>query len=79
MDKAKGREADAKKVEFLTPEEKEKQKRLGGVVAEFKSARYMLGDRILLRDFTYNFRQRDRIGVVGPNGYFQSKIIIFTV
>ena len=68
VEKAKGREADAKKVEFMTPEEKEKQKRLGGVVAEFKAARYMLGDRVLLKDFTYNFRQRDRIGVVGPNG-----------
>ena len=52
----------------MTAEEKEKQKRLGGVVAEFRAARYMLGDRVLLNDFTYNFRQRDRIGVVGPNG-----------
>jgi hypothetical protein len=23
----------------------------------------------LLKDFTYNFRQRDRIGTVVPNGY----------
>lgn len=51
-----------------TAEEKEKQKRLGGVVAEFKAARYMMGDRLLLQDFTYSFRQRDRIGIVGPNG-----------
>mmetsp|Transcript_12793 Transcript_12793/g.17468 ORF Transcript_12793/g.17468 Transcript_12793/m.17468 type:complete len:394 (+) Transcript_12793:1224-2405(+) len=35
----------------------------------------MLGDRILLRDFTYNFRQRDRIGVVGPNGVGKSTFL----
>ena len=56
------------KVVLQTSEEKEKQKRLGGVVAEFKAARYMMEDRVLLQDFTYIFRQRDRIGVVGPNG-----------
>ena len=56
-------------VVLQTAEEKEKQKRLGGVVAEFKAARYMMGDRVLLQDFTYSFRQRDRIGIVGPNGY----------
>jgi ATPase subunit of ABC transporter with duplicated ATPase domains len=68
VDKAKGRTPDAKSLELATPEEKERQKRLGGVVAEFRSAEYMMGDRVLLTDFTYNFRQRDRIGVVGPNG-----------
>ena len=40
----------------------------GGVVAEFHAARYTMGDKILLKDFAYNFRQRDRIGIVGPNG-----------
>jgi ATP-binding cassette subfamily F protein uup len=68
VDKAKGREADAKKIEFVTPEEKERQKRLGGIVGEFRAAKFTLGDKVLLNDFTYNFRQRDRIGVVGPNG-----------
>lgn len=74
-------------VELATSEEKEKQQRLGGVVAEFLGADYYMGNadadadpatgtgaataapRVpLLRDFTYNFRQRDRIGIVGPNG-----------
>ena len=87
-------------MELATPEEKDRQKRLGGVVAEFKQARYVMKqpttvsadtmmsslsveeieasscagaemagtDRVLLEDFTYNFRQRDRIGIVGPNG-----------
>lgn len=55
-------------MELVSAEEKERQKRLGGVVAEFHGARYLMGQRVLLEDFTYSFRQRDRIGIVGPNG-----------
>lgn len=36
VEKAKGRGPDQAKIQIATPEEKEKQKRLGGVVAEFK-------------------------------------------
>jgi ATP-binding cassette subfamily F protein uup len=72
---AKGRSSDLKPLELQTPEEKEKQKRLGGVVAEFKAARYLLGERVLLEDFTYSFRQRDRVGIVGPNGGGKSSFL----
>lgn len=72
---AKGRSADLKPLELMSDEEKAKQKRLGGVVAEFKQARYMLGERVLLEDFTYNFRARDRIGIVGPNGVGKSTFL----
>lgn len=72
---SKGRSADLKPLELMTSEEKEKQKRLGGVVAEFKGARYMLGERVLLEDFTYSFRQRDRVGIVGPNGVGKSTFL----
>ena len=68
VEKAKGRGADKPKIELATAEEKEKQKRLGGVVAEFRGAKYMMGERVLLEEFTYNFRQRDRIAIVGNNG-----------
>eukprot|EP01038_Epipyxis_sp_PR26KG_P007928 gene7928-10761_t len=74
VERAKSREVTSK-IEFASPEEKEKQKRLGGVVAEFRAARYLMGDRTLLSDFTYNFRQRDRIGVVGPNGVGKSTFL----
>lgn len=83
---------------MLLQGEKEKQQRLGGVVAEFKAARYVLpvkasanaverddgnddgvGDRkterVLLHDFTYSFRQRDRIGIVGANGVGKSTFL----
>jgi ATP-binding cassette subfamily F protein uup len=73
-ERARGREVE-KAVVLATPEEKEKQKRLGGVVAEFKGAKYMLGDRTLLDDFTYSFRQRDRIGIVGSNGVGKSTFL----
>ena len=36
VEKAKGRGPDQAKIQIATPEEKERQKRLGGVVAEFK-------------------------------------------
>jgi ATP-binding cassette subfamily F protein uup len=75
LDKAKGRSSNTKALELATPEEKERQKRLGGVVAEFRGAGYSLGDRPLLKDFTYDFRQRDRIGVVGNNGVGKSTFL----
>lgn len=75
VEKAKGRGPDAKALSLVTDEEKERQKRLGGVVAEFKAAQYMMGDRVLLDDFTYNFRSRDRIGVVGANGVGKSTFL----
>ena len=78
-------------MELATPEEKEKQRRLGGVVADFTAARYSMRHgigsadggtittsategRVLLKDFTYSFRQRDRIGIVGPNGWVTNAI-----
>ena len=71
VDKVKGAGNDPKALELATPEEKDRQQRLGGVVAEFRGAHYSLLGKPLLTDFTYSFRQRDRIGVVGPNGCVQ--------
>lgn len=74
VDAAKGRK-EASNVQFATAEEKAKQQRLGGVVSEFKKAKYLMGDRVLLEDFTYSFRARDRIGIVGPNGVGKSTFL----
>ena len=78
VDKAKKREA-TKKIALITTEEKERQKRLGGIVAEFKKANFNLvledSRRKLLEDFTYSFRQRDRIGIVGGNGVGKSTFL----
>ena len=45
-------------------------KRLGNTVAEFRKASYVLPQtgRILLDEFSYDFRGKERIGVVGSNG-----------
>lgn len=74
VDKAKAREV-ATKVEFNSDEEKKAQKRLGGVVSEFRKAKYVMGDRVLLEDFTYDFKTTDRIGIVGPNGVGKSTFL----
>ena len=55
VDQSKGR-AVTRALELSTPEEKERQKRLGGVVAEIRSASFSLNNRQLLKDFTYDFR-----------------------
>lgn len=34
-----------------------------------------MNDKVLLKDFTYNFRQRDRIGIVGENGVGKSTFL----
>lgn len=72
---AKGRGGDTKALSIASPEEKEKQKRLGGIVCEFKNAFYEMGSKVLLNGFTYNFRQRDRIGICGPNGVGKSTFL----
>ena len=50
-----------------------------GVVAEFSAATFNMKletkERYLLKDFTYSFRQRDRIGIVGPNGVGKSTFL----
>ena len=74
VDKAKVRGVEKGTLELASPEEKARQARLGGIVAEFSSACYEMPHRKLLDDFTYSFRQRDRIGVVGPNGYVNTSI-----
>ena len=106
VERAKNKNPDVKAIELATPEEKAKQKRLGGIIAQFRGAKYILKpsthnptdnnnnnnneelyeedgisnmdsnqSKVLLNDFTYDFRQRDRIGIVGPNGVGKSTFL----
>ena len=43
-------------------------RRIGGKVLEIKNLRKAYGDITILDNFTYTFKRRDRIGIVGPNG-----------
>ena len=72
---ASQKRVEQQKVDLSNPDEIAKQKRLGGVVVEFKNGGYVLNDRVLLKDFSYNFRQRDRIGICGPNGAGKTTLI----
>lgn len=42
--------------------------RLGKTTVELENICKSYGDKILVKDFTYNFLKDDRIGFVGPNG-----------
>lgn len=86
-DKSKGSAgAGAGAVKLATKEEADKQQRLGGVVIDVRNARFILdaaGDTAegeeeamtLLDSFSYSFRQRDRIAIVGPNGVGKSTFL----
>jgi ATP-binding cassette subfamily F protein uup len=42
--------------------------RLGGKIVTLHNLTHGYGDRILIRNFSYQFKRGDRIGVIGPNG-----------
>lgn len=42
--------------------------RLGGKIVTLHNITHGYGDRILIRNFSYQFKRGDRIGVIGPNG-----------
>lgn len=50
-------------------------RRIGKKVIELAGVTKGYGDRILIRDFTYIFNPRDRIGIIGPNGVGKSTLM----
>ncbi|HZS08650.1 MAG TPA: ABC-F family ATP-binding cassette domain-containing protein [Blastocatellia bacterium] len=42
--------------------------RLGRKILGLRNISKSYGDRVLIRDFSYQFKRGDRIGVIGPNG-----------
>ncbi|MDA3730678.1 ABC-F family ATP-binding cassette domain-containing protein [Niameybacter massiliensis] len=49
--------------------------RLGKKVIEMENVSKAFGDRILIRDFTYNFIKGERIGIIGNNGLGKSTLL----
>ena len=45
-----------------------KMNRIGGKIIEIKNVTKAFGDKRILKNFTYTFKPKDRIGVVGKNG-----------
>ncbi|EAZ82271.1 ABC-F family ATP-binding cassette domain-containing protein [Algoriphagus machipongonensis] len=42
--------------------------RLGNKIIEIEKMKKSFGDKNIIRDFSYTFRKKDRVGIVGPNG-----------
>jgi ATP-binding cassette subfamily F protein uup len=42
--------------------------RLGGKILSLQGVSKSYGDRAIIKDFSYQFKRADRIGVIGPNG-----------
>ncbi|OCR02887.1 multidrug ABC transporter ATP-binding protein [Oscillatoriales cyanobacterium USR001] len=50
-------------------------RRIGKKVVELTNICKSYGDRILIKDFTYNFTPEDRIGIIGSNGAGKSTLM----
>ncbi|WPR74844.1 ABC-F family ATP-binding cassette domain-containing protein [Algoriphagus sp. NG3] len=42
--------------------------RLGNKIIEIEKMNKAFGDKVIVNDFSYTFKKKDRIGIVGPNG-----------
>ena len=52
-----------------------KTTRQGGKIIEADSLNKKFGDKVVLDDFSYVFKKKDRIGLVGPNGAGKSTLL----
>ncbi|GAP98559.1 ABC-F family ATP-binding cassette domain-containing protein [Leptolyngbya sp. NIES-2104] len=50
-------------------------RRIGKKVVELDHVTKGFGDRILIKDFTYNFNPEDRVGIIGGNGAGKSTLL----
>ncbi|MDX2001296.1 MAG: ABC-F family ATP-binding cassette domain-containing protein [Chitinophagales bacterium] len=71
---------DLKEVASKDVKEKElklsiKMERLGGKILELHHVRKAYGDLKILEDFSYKFREGERVGIVGPNGSGKSTLL----
>lgn len=58
------------KIEISTP-----GRRIGKKVIEVKDVSKCYGDRVLVKDFTYEFSPQDRVGIIGRNGAGKSTLL----
>ncbi|MGE0131601.1 MAG: ribosomal protection-like ABC-F family protein [Blastocatellales bacterium] len=49
--------------------------RLGGKILRLQGISKSYGDRVIVKDFSYQFKRGDRIGVIGPNGAGKTTLI----
>ena len=67
---------DEKKIELDADVEiKAVSSRLGKKTIELNGISKSYGEKILIKDFTYNFLRDDRVGILGPNGCGKSTLM----
>ena len=74
--KSKAREDNFKDIKKFVKSEKRKtslemevdMERLGNKIIELHHLRKAFGDKIMLDDFSYTFKKKDRVGIIGGNG-----------
>ena len=49
--------------------------RMGRKTIELNNLTKVYGDKVLFKDYTYNFLRNDRIGIIGPNGCGKSTLL----
>jgi len=52
-----------------------RMERLGGKIMEFKQVSKAYGDKVILKQFSYIFQRKERVGIVGPNGIGKSTFL----
>ena len=88
MPKARATKAKSREDAFYDTKEKAHQKmdnskveleidmsRIGGKIIEMHHAKKSFGDNIILKDFSYTFKKRERVGIVGKNGTGKSTFL----
>lgn len=71
----KDRAEDVYRSDRINLEEMGTGSRLGSKIFNCKGLGFSYGERVLLRDFTYNFQRFERVGIVGKNGSGKSTFL----
>ncbi|MCG6147945.1 ABC-F family ATP-binding cassette domain-containing protein [Leptospira levettii] len=50
-------------------------KRQGKTILEIHNLKKSIGERVLINDFTYTFKAKERLGIIGPNGIGKSTLL----
>jgi ATP-binding cassette subfamily F protein uup len=63
------------KIEIIEPVFDIKMNRIGGKIFEIKNVTHRFGNQIILKNFSYTFKPKDRIGIIGKNGIGKSTFL----
>jgi ATP-binding cassette subfamily F protein uup len=55
-----------------------KNERLGSKIIEYHKVQKSYGEKLILNDFSYNFKRFEKLGIVGPNGVGKTTLLKLT-